>query len=307
MTAEYATDNQGLKAFQKHDYDPAAYTGNAIGCFKAVSNALNFYNATFESAVEEPAEGQEQQFLDIGCGCGRVTRELLLPSCQEYKGRIVAVDACGNMVSYAQNNSMHPKILYKQLDITGDVAEFVKEHGLFDRAYSFNVFNRVTDQAAAWENVARLLRPGGECLLYYGAWYVTPEIWRKLAQRIRWNKFKELWESMIPGTQDMSNAEERLEYTRSLVEAAGLRVRSCEMVNCSCSLQEYMGVMTALMPGSKSLTPEERLQLSQDAEEEMYKWLRGRENPVLAKNFVVHAVKTKNGVVLGYKETSSVA
>ncbi|KAK8762489.1 hypothetical protein V5799_026244 [Amblyomma americanum] len=112
---------------------------------------------------------------------------------------------------------------------------------------------------------------------------------------------------MIPVTQDMSNAEERLEYTRSLVEAAGLRVRSCEMVNCSCSLQEYMGVMTALMPGSKSLTPEERLQLSQDAEEEMYKWLRGRENPVLAKNFVVHAVKPKNGLVLGYKETSSVA
>ncbi|XP_077512706.1 juvenile hormone acid O-methyltransferase-like [Amblyomma americanum] len=241
MTTKNGTNDQLLKAFREPNYDAAAYTVSANGCFQAVSNALNFYNATFKNAVEEPAEGQEQQFLDIGCGCGRVTRDLLLPSCQGHTRRIVATDICGNMVSHARTHSAHPKILYEELDITGDVAEFVKKHALFDRVYSFNVFNRVTDQAAAWKNVARLLRPGGECLLYYSAWYVTPEIWRMLAQRTRWSKFQELWESMIPVTQDMSNTEQRLAYTRSLAEAAGLTVRSCEMVKCSCSLQEYMG------------------------------------------------------------------
>ncbi|KAH8030728.1 hypothetical protein HPB51_011528 [Rhipicephalus microplus] len=95
------------------------------------------------------------------------------------------------MVSFAREHNAHPKLAYEQLDITGDVSQLLEKYGPFDRLYVFNSLNRVKDQAAAWRNMQKLLKPGGECLLFYCAWYMTPDIWRALAKKDRWSRFAE--------------------------------------------------------------------------------------------------------------------
>ncbi|KAH9380000.1 hypothetical protein HPB48_001395 [Haemaphysalis longicornis] len=153
---------------------PNAYANSVVnGCFKDISPTLQFYNTTFESdfmgnsrSVRERTPYEQQQFLDVGCGCGRVAKELLWPSCPKNIRRIVGVDICANMVSYARKHSAHPKIIYEQLDIAGDISNFLQEFRTFDRIYCFNSLNRVKEQATAWKNISSLLKPGGECLLF---------------------------------------------------------------------------------------------------------------------------------------------
>nr|XP_054933931.1 juvenile hormone acid O-methyltransferase-like [Dermacentor andersoni] len=152
------------------------------------------------------------------------------------------------MVSYARQHSSHPKLAYELLDITEDVSEFLHQYGPFDRLYCFNSLNRVKDQPKAWINMAKLLKPGGECLLFYGAWYVTPEIWRALARKERWRKFAEVWEGLIPASRDMGSNEDRLNHVRSLAKDVGLELRSCEMAHIYLPLQEWSGMLTALIP-----------------------------------------------------------
>ncbi|XP_037580413.2 juvenile hormone acid O-methyltransferase [Dermacentor silvarum] len=217
--------------------------------------------------------------------------KILLPNVPDNVERIVGVDVCANMVSYAREHNSHPKLAYEQLDITGDVSEFLSLYGPFDRLYCFNSLNRVKDQLTAWRNMAKLLKPGGECLLFYGAWYVTPEIWRALAKKERWSRFAELWEGLIPPSQDIGSTDERLNYVRSLAKDVGLELRSCEMAHIYLPMQQWSGMLTALIPGNKTLTAEERHVLVQDANEELHNWLQGRQNPLLADNYVIHGIK----------------
>ncbi|KAH6923939.1 hypothetical protein HPB50_009576 [Hyalomma asiaticum] len=282
---------------EKPEYDADMYSQNVAGCFPPILKLLAYYDMTFDYALCDEYGNENQsprgtrQFLDVGSGCGQVTLKALLPSVPEDVGKIVGVDACANMVSYARQHSSHPRILYEQLDITGDVSGFLASYGPFDRIYSFNCLNRVREQPKAWSNVAKLLKPGGDCLLFYAAHCVTPDIWRALAKKKRWSRFAERWEQLITPTQDMRSTEERLNYVKSLAKEVGLELRSCEMAANYIPVQDRSGMLTALIPGNTTLTAEERQLLFQDANEEFQNWLQARPRPRLADNYVIHAIK----------------
>ncbi|KAH6923940.1 hypothetical protein HPB50_009577 [Hyalomma asiaticum] len=282
---------------RKPAYDADMYSKNVVCYFPTMTKLLKCFNMMFDNAVEtdsfneSQSSGGPRKFLDVGSGCGHVTLKIILPNVPDDVEKIVGVDVCENMLSYARKYSSHPRIAYEHLDITGDVSEFLAKYGTFDRLYAFNSLNRVKDQLTAWRNMAKLLKPGGECLLFYSAWYSTPEIWRALAQKKNWSRFTEMWESLIPPTQDMQNTDERLSYARSLAKDAGIELRSCEMAGVYMPVQEWSGMLTALIPGNDTLATEERQLLFQDANDELQKWLRGRHNPRMADNYVIHGVK----------------
>ncbi|KAH7939615.1 hypothetical protein HPB52_015026 [Rhipicephalus sanguineus] len=163
---------------------------------------MTFNNALDEDVLNEsPTSRWPRQFLDVGSGCGRVTLNVILPNVPDDVEKIVGVDICENMVSYARQNNSHPRIVYEKLDIRGDVSEFLELYGPFDRIYGFNSLNRVKEQSKAWNNMAKLLKPGGECLLFYSAWYSTPDVWRALALKERWSGFAE-YEEEQAGSKD---------------------------------------------------------------------------------------------------------
>ncbi|XP_037526076.1 juvenile hormone acid O-methyltransferase-like [Rhipicephalus sanguineus] len=132
-----------------------------------------------------------QQFLDVGCGTGDFTRDVLLPQCLPC-GRIVGVDCNREMIEYARRNSAHEKLDFAVLDIGADVTEFLEEFGQFDRVYSFFCLNWVDDMTAAFKNIKRLLSPNGECLLVICAALQAPEAWKALAKIEGWAKYSEV-------------------------------------------------------------------------------------------------------------------
>ncbi|XP_075530338.1 juvenile hormone acid O-methyltransferase-like [Dermacentor variabilis] len=189
---------------------------------------LDFCQKVFRREPDET-----QQFLDVGCGIGDLTREELLPRCLPCR-RIVAVDLSAAMLEHATRHYQHDRLEFRQLDVVNDedVAKFIDEHGLFDRVYSFHTIIWVPDQAKALKNVARLLKPRGECLLMFHASLRSFDISRNLLKMERWNKYSQVVNQMIPKTQDM-NYDERIEYISRILAEAGLSPSILELPVCT--------------------------------------------------------------------------
>lgn len=131
---------------------------------------------------------EEQKILDVGCGTGNITRELLLPKCG-HGARIVATDVSQDLLDYAGNHFAHPMIEYDVLNIGGDVSDFLKKHGLFTRVYSFFCLNWFKDQRPAIQNIAEAMAPRSECLLVFDARNPFVEFRKRLTEYDRWNKY----------------------------------------------------------------------------------------------------------------------
>ncbi|XP_065301167.1 juvenile hormone acid O-methyltransferase-like isoform X2 [Dermacentor albipictus] len=178
-------------------------TNDAAGAYasKIALNKKPFleFLRTFE--WKEPASDPDQQFLDIGCGTGDVTREHILPRCPPCR-RIVAVDFSPKMLEYAKEHFPHPRIEYKLLDIGHDVEQFLAEHGEFQRLYSLRTLHWAKDQARAFYNIARLTAPGGECILLFLGRCDTFDFMRRMAQLEPWTKYSHFKQRMWNSPKD---------------------------------------------------------------------------------------------------------
>ena len=91
--------------------------------------------------------------LDVGCGTGRVTQELLALVPQ---GRVLALDASAEMVALARERLGGRAQVWAQ-DVLGlDLAQPV------DAIVSTATLHWVTDHDRLWRRLARALRPGGK-------------------------------------------------------------------------------------------------------------------------------------------------
>ena len=97
----------------------------------------------------------DETVLDVGCGTGRLTAELLerLP-----RGRVIAVDASESMLAEAR----------KQLARYGGRVEFIaadalelKVDGVADLVFSTATFHWILDHAKLFRVLFRALKPGG--------------------------------------------------------------------------------------------------------------------------------------------------
>ncbi|KAH6924491.1 hypothetical protein HPB50_018954 [Hyalomma asiaticum] len=162
-----------------------------------------------------------QQFLDVGCGTGDFTRDVLLPRCLPCR-RIIGIDCSQEMIDHARRNSAHEKLDYAVLDITADVSKFLEEFGQFDRVYSFFCLNWVNDMAAALKNISRLMSPTGECLLVVCAALEAAEIYKIAAKMERWAEYAETVSKFIPKTQDVKDKGDLMRFISGLLREADL-------------------------------------------------------------------------------------
>ncbi|XP_077494486.1 juvenile hormone acid O-methyltransferase-like [Amblyomma americanum] len=243
-----------------------------------------------------PMPTEDQQFLDLGCGTGDFTRDWLLPRCPPCR-RLVAVDASVEMLAYARENCAHPSIEYDHLNVGDDVTEFVAKHGQFARVYSFFCLNWLKDQNKAMKNVSRLLLPSGECLLVFPAWSPTRMLWRKIAGLDRWKKFSSVLEGFVPKSQDLEDDDARLSYLLDLLNGAGLKPRTCELLfgvpHDYSKPESFIDMQLSLNPAASLVTPEEKELLRKDVTEEVMKWTTEGVFATRPSLYLVHARKTE--------------
>lgn len=211
-----------------------------------------------------------QQFLDVGCGPGDFTRDVLLPHCLPCR-RIVGVDFSREMIEYARHNSAHEKIDFAVLDIAADVSQFLDQYGNFERVYSFYCLNWVDDLRAAVKNISRLMTPTGECVLAFCAVSEAADFWRALAAMDRWAKYSETLTKYVPKTQDLRDRKELLTFLSRILQEAGLFPTIQEVLISTClynwSEEDVLATYMNTLPIIKLISDEEKLQLSADVKD----------------------------------------
>ena len=180
--------------------------------------------------------------LDVGCGTGRVTEQLLelVP-----RGRVLALDASPNMVELARARLGDRADVWCQDVLSLELSELV------DVVVSNAVLHWVTDHPRMWGSLAAALRPGGRLEIQCGGLGNIARV-RKVIDRVASDAFPELvgwspWEFASP------------EVTESRLRKAGfteIRCRLQERPTCPDDVGSF--VRTSILAAHLERLPQER-------------------------------------------------
>ncbi|KAH6925029.1 hypothetical protein HPB50_027181 [Hyalomma asiaticum] len=254
------------------------------------SSVLDVYQETF-TANPRPTH----QFLDVGCGTGDFTQDVLLPRCLPCR-RIVGVDSSQDMIEHARRHSASEKLDFQLLDICDDVTTFLVEFGHFDRVYSFYCLHWAEDLGLALKNIARLMTQTGECLLVFYASHESVPVWRALARMDRWKKYSEVLLKFVPKSHDMGKAEQ-LRFLSSHLKNAGLVPSVLELVRSATyagsSEKETLDTQMGVLPIAQMVPEEQRAQLLADVTEQVCKVHGPEADKECYRMYIVMAAKSR--------------
>jgi juvenile hormone acid methyltransferase len=85
--------------------------------------------------------------LDLGCGPGNVTSQVLMPRLPADFGLLVGADVSRDMIQHASQTYTHPKLRFAQLDLSKDIGNTSElwPSG-FDKIFSFYCLHWIPDQ-----------------------------------------------------------------------------------------------------------------------------------------------------------------
>jgi juvenile hormone acid methyltransferase len=89
--------------------------------------------------------------LDVGCGPGNVTTQVLLPRLPDDFGLLVGADISPNMIQYANETYTHSKLKFTEFDLAKDIGNTTELRASdFDKIFSFFVLHLIPDHRYYW-------------------------------------------------------------------------------------------------------------------------------------------------------------
>jgi trans-aconitate 2-methyltransferase len=170
------------------------------------------------STIDRLDLGPSEAVLDVGCGDGKVTKELALrvPS-----GRVVGIDSSADMVRLARETwgPSSPNLEFRVVD-----ARALDFPPIFDWVFSNSTLHWVPDHPAVLRGVVRALEPGGRVVLSMGGRGTAAAVHRALADFQREGP----WAPYLADVVAPHHFFGPEEYGRWLAEA-GLQARRVEL------------------------------------------------------------------------------
>lgn len=101
--------------------------------------------------------------LDVGCGPGNVTHDVLLPILPKSAELVVGIDKLQSAIEQANlTYGEIPNLIFRHVNIVSDT-NFIETHeDYFDHAFSFSCLHFIKEQEVALGKVWRMLKPGGD-------------------------------------------------------------------------------------------------------------------------------------------------
>jgi juvenile hormone acid methyltransferase len=89
--------------------------------------------------------------LDLGCGPGSVTTQVLMPRLPDDFGLLVGADISPNMIQYANETYTHSKLKFIQFDLAKDIGITTElRPSDFDKIFSFFCLHWISDHRYYW-------------------------------------------------------------------------------------------------------------------------------------------------------------
>jgi juvenile hormone acid methyltransferase len=84
--------------------------------------------------------------LDLGCGPGGVTTQVLMPRLPADFGLLIGADISADTIQYASNNYAHPKLKFTQFDLVKDIDKTSPlQPSSFEKIFSFFCLHWISD------------------------------------------------------------------------------------------------------------------------------------------------------------------
>ncbi|XP_011868290.1 PREDICTED: uncharacterized methyltransferase C70.08c-like [Vollenhovia emeryi] len=221
----------------------------------SVSNKVQKYNIL--PIIEEFSEDLVNicgKCMDIGCGPGDITKDLLLPLLGP-NVEIIGTDISESMIEYANKTFGDRKRLqFEVLDAATEnlPKKYISE---FDHIFSFHALHWCNDIRQAFKNIYQMLRPKGTILFYISAFNDMFDVLKMMAQDIRFAQY--IPDAMRNVAPYHKSNNPRKELKESL-ESVGFTVHHCSLRETSYSeekseqfLKSVLSILAFLedMPG----------------------------------------------------------
>lgn len=212
-------------------WDPKHYSQHSSPQFNAAMLAVNDY----------PFRGDET-VLDIGCGDGRITREIAI---RVPHGQVLGADVSKEMISFSQKTHTDLDNLSFEL-CAAEVLPYVNR---FDLVTSSFALHWVSDKALAFHKVFECLKPGAFASILVGK--VEPNYYAAVCEVVDQDQWKSYFTEYVNPFDTLLD-DQYEEY----IKQSGLLVEQYEVVPSVGTLPNYSEIFNWFV----SVTPH-RLQL----------------------------------------------
>lgn len=167
------------------------------------------------------------QFLDLGCGAGELTRCII----KEFGGRhriVAATERSPDAVKVLRRNAAQRDILYEVLDVEHDVDEALSKWGQFRRIFSLYHLESVQDKARALNNIRRLLwEQGGELFITFRVHSNLKALYKMLDEEGRWTDVAADYKAFHP---KLPSGDKCMAIVCKMMENAGFQVKQRKLL-----------------------------------------------------------------------------
>ncbi|KAF7266803.1 hypothetical protein GWI33_019909 [Rhynchophorus ferrugineus] len=171
-------------------------------------------------------KANDAMVLDIGCGDGYTTYNILRPELPKNFKKLVGWDLSEKMIRFAKESyqEQEPRIEFGLMDISKDGQEddFCAQ---YDHVVSFYCLHWVPEQRQAFKNIYKTLKPGGDMLISLVVTAPIFSVYENMAKNIRWSSYFRK-ETVSPYHNSQNPAAE----LQSILEEIGFQ-------NCSCTVE----------------------------------------------------------------------
>ncbi|KAF5299214.1 hypothetical protein FQA39_LY02387 [Lamprigera yunnana] len=166
--------------------------------------------------------------MDVGCGPGNVTHDLIYPLFPKTINELVAVDVSPKMIQYAKETyNASSKIKFMQMDISSDnIPKNYYNH--FDHITSFYCLNFIDDHRKVFLNMYNILKPGGNLLLSCISDCMFYNIFKSMAEDEKWKMYCKNVKNVVPLTHLCDGVQS---YFENQLKEVGFEVHLCLVEN----------------------------------------------------------------------------
>ncbi|XP_059046274.1 juvenile hormone acid O-methyltransferase [Achroia grisella] len=166
--------------------------------------------------------------IDIGCGDGGITINILKEYMPENFERLVGCDISENMINFANIHHGNERTHFTTLDIEGFLPLTLKNK--FDHAFSFYVLHWIKHQETAFTNIYNMLNVGGDCLLVFIGYHPIYEAYRILARNNKWSSWLQDVDRFISPYHDSQDPEKEIKKMMEEIGYINIEVSSKQKV-----------------------------------------------------------------------------
>ncbi|XP_055703818.1 juvenile hormone acid O-methyltransferase-like [Phlebotomus papatasi] len=125
-----------------------------------------------------------ESFIDLGCGPGDVTLDIIWPLLPRESHRLVCLDICPDQLDRCREEMAGKEVSFAQVDL--GKRQDLSELGKFDHAISLMCLHWIRDQRIALENIHDLLRSQGDFFFSFVADCPNRKIDAVLVESEKW-------------------------------------------------------------------------------------------------------------------------